>query len=81
MKNVKPGFSKPPVLFHVMNIPWTCRILGHEFLEVSMDYDMEVEKAIGRASKCFPVFVKISIPSQVWNTFVAYVYMMVYPAW
>lgn len=34
-------------------------------VEVSMDYDMEVEKAIGRASKCFPVFVKISIPSQV----------------
>eukprot|EP00435_Cladocopium_sp_Y103_P026668 s633_g6.t1 len=33
-------------------------------VEVSMDYDMEVEKAIGRASKCFPVFVKISIPSQ-----------------
>ena len=40
------------------------RIFGHEISEVSMDYDAEVEKAIGRASKCFPVFVKISIPSQ-----------------
>lgn len=29
-----------------------------------MDYDAEVEKAIGRSSKCFPVFVKIAIPTQ-----------------
>lgn len=32
--------------------------------KVSMDYDAEVEKAIGRSSKCFPVFVKIVIPTQ-----------------
>ena len=46
------------------------RYLGHEISEVSMDYDAEVEKAIGRASKCFPVFVKISIPSQARRTVV-----------
>lgn len=33
-------------------------------VEVSLDYDAEVERAIGRASKCFPIFVKISRPSQ-----------------
>lgn len=29
-----------------------------------MDYDLEVEKAIGRSSKCFPVLVKISTPPE-----------------
>ncbi|CAE7357818.1 CaMKMT [Symbiodinium natans] len=33
-------------------------------VEVSTDYDPDVDQAIGRSSKCFPVFAKLSVPAE-----------------
>eukprot|EP00439_Symbiodinium_sp_Y106_P011955 s2525_g1.t2 len=33
-------------------------------VEVSTEYDADVEQAIGRSSKCFPVFAKLSVPAE-----------------